>query len=74
MPKQGTQSAFGRAGRRGRKETKRNLGWPENKSFYIPKEALAHFREAVKDGAQLEKDWEALVKKYEKAYPDWARL
>ena len=71
MPKQGTQKAHSDApGEEAVKETKRNLGWPENKSFYIPKEVLAHFREAVKNGAQLEKDWEALVKKYEKAFPD----
>src|SRR5205085_3268574 len=43
--------------------------WPENRSFYVPKEALTRFREAVKTGAKLEKDWDALVKKYEKANP-----
>jgi len=25
------------------KETKRHLGWPEDKQFYVPDEALAHF-------------------------------
>jgi transketolase len=52
------------------KETKRNLGWDENKHFYVPKEVSAHFREAIKRGAQLEKDWDALVKKYEKTHGD----
>jgi transketolase len=71
MPKQGTSKAHSDApGEEAVRETKRNLGWDENKQFYIPKEALAHFREAVKRGAQLEKDWEALVKKYEKANPE----
>jgi transketolase len=70
MPKQGTSKAHSDApGEEAVKETKRNLGWDENKNFYIPKEALAKFREAVRNGAKFEKDWEALVKKYEKANP-----
>jgi transketolase len=71
MPKQGTSKAHSDApGEEAVKETKRNLGWDENKHFYIPKEVLTHFREAVKTGAKLEKDWEALVKKYGKEFPD----
>lgn len=71
MPKQGTSKAHSDApGEEAVKETKRNLGWPENKSFYVPKEALAHFRQAVKTGAKLEKDWNETVKKYEKANPE----
>ena len=71
MPKQGTSKAHSDApGVDAVKETKRNLGWPEDKSFFVPKEALAHFREAVKNGARLEKDWDALVKKYEKMHGD----
>ncbi|MEK7857286.1 MAG: transketolase, partial [Acidobacteriota bacterium] len=71
MPKQGTSKAHSDApGADAVRETKRNLDWPENKSFFIPKEVLSHFRSAVKSGAKLEKDWEAAVKKYEKAFPD----
>jgi transketolase len=71
MPKQGTSKAHSDApGLDAVKETKRNLGWPEDKSFYIPKEVLSHFRQAVKNGAKLEKNWDALVKKYEKANPE----
>jgi len=71
MPKQGTSKAHSDApGEEAVRETKRNLGMPEDKSFYIPKEVLAHFREAVKTGAKLEKDWDAAIKKYEKAYPE----
>jgi transketolase len=71
MPKQGTNKAHSDApGEEAVKETKRNLGWDENKHFYVPKEASAHFREAIKRGAQYEKDWEALVKKYEKEFGD----
>jgi transketolase len=71
MPKQGTSKAHSDApGDDAVKETKRNLGWPESKSFYIPKEVLSHFRTAVKRGAQLEKEWEASVKEYSKAFPE----
>ncbi|HEV7643166.1 MAG TPA: transketolase [Pyrinomonadaceae bacterium] len=75
MPKQGTSKAHSDApGADAVKETKRNLGWPENKSFYIPKEVLTHFRTAIKDGAAREKDWEALVKKYAKAHPNLGEI
>ncbi len=71
LPKQGTSKAHSDApGEEAVRETKRNLGWPEDKQFYIPKEALSHFREAVKNGAALEKDWNTLVKQYEKANPE----
>lgn len=71
MPKQGTNKAHSDApGEEAVKETKRNLGWDENKHFYVPKEALAVFREAVKTGAKLEKEWEALIKTYEKEFPE----
>ena len=71
MPKAGTSKAHSDApGEEAVRETKRNLGWDENKHFYVPKEASAHFREAIKRGAKLEKDWDALVKKYEKTHGD----
>ena len=71
MPKQGTNKAHSDApGEEAVRETKRNLGWPEDKHFFIPKEVLAHFRQAVKNGAKFEKEWEAAVKKYEKAFPE----
>ncbi|MEO8650522.1 MAG: transketolase [Acidobacteriota bacterium] len=75
MPKQGTSKAHSDApGADAVKETKRNLDWPENKSFYIPKEALAHFRMAVKKGAKLEKDWNDAIKRYDKAFPAEGKL
>jgi transketolase len=74
MPKQGTSKAHSDApGLEAVKETKRNLGWPEDKQFLIPKEALTHFRQAVKNGARIEKEWLAMVRKYEKEYADLGR-
>lgn len=70
MPAEGTNKAHSDApGEAAVRETKRNLGWPEKKQFFVPKEALTHFRKAVKQGAAYEKEWNALFKLYEKAYP-----
>src|SRR5215204_4091417 len=69
MPTQGTRKAHSDApGEDAVKETKRHLGWPEDKQFYIPEEALAHFREAIEHGEQLEADWRAMIEKYGESY------
>src|SRR5687767_1743556 len=34
--------------------TKRALGWPEDRTFYVPEKALGQFRHAVERGAELE--------------------
>lgn len=71
MPKQGTSKAHSDApGEEAVRETKRNLGMPEDKSFYVPKEVATHMRSAVKNGAALHRDWDKLVAKYEKANPE----
>ena len=69
MPTQGTRKAHSDApGEDAVREAKRHLGWPEDKQFYIPEEALAHFREAVPNGEKLEAEWHALVEQYEEKY------
>src|SRR5689334_25153228 len=74
MPTQGTRKAHSDApGEEAVRETKRHLGWPEDKQFYIPDEALAHYREAVPRGEQLEAEWHELEKKYDEAHPDDAK-
>jgi transketolase len=71
MPTAGTRKAHSDApGEEAVRETKRHLGWPEDKKFYIPDEALAHFREAIERGAQREEEWNALVEKYEQEHED----
>ncbi len=52
--------------------TKRNLGWPEDKTFYVPDEALAHMRESVEEGNRAEQAWNELFAKYEEAHPELA--
>ncbi len=53
--------------------TKRNLGWPEDKTFFIPEEALRVFRKAVPQGEALEAAWRTKVDSYRAAFPDLAR-
>ncbi len=53
--------------------TKRALGWPEDKTFYVPDDALHHFREAVPRGDGLELEWRARFDAYRAAFPDLAR-
>ena len=75
MPTQGTRKAHSDApGEEAVRETKKHLGWPEDKQFYIPEEALAHFREAVPRGEQLEAEWRELVGKYTEANPEDGEL
>jgi transketolase len=70
MPTQGTRKAHSDApGEDAVKETKRHLGWPEDKQFYIPEQALAHFREAIQRGEQFEAEWNELVSKFEQSHP-----
>jgi transketolase len=74
MPTQGTRKALSDApGEDAVKETKRHLGWPEDKQFYIPEEALAHFRQAIQHGEQFEAEWHELVETYEQQHPEEAK-
>src|SRR5918912_261642 len=69
MPTAGTRKAHSDApGEEAVRETKRALGWPEDKDFYIPDEALAEFRKAVEKGEQAEQEWNSLVSDYETRY------
>ena len=54
------------------KATKRALGWPLEPAFYIPDEALAHFREALQRGRAREAQWQAQFDAYAAAHPELA--
>src|SRR5213075_1575995 len=74
MPTSGTRKAHSDPpGEEAVRETKRHLGWPEDNQFFIPDEALTHFRKAVDRGAKYESDWNELVDKYEAKHPDMAK-
>ena len=44
--------------------TKRALGWPEDRAFFVPDEALRRFREAVERGGQREAEWRRRIAAY----------
>ncbi len=54
------------------KLAKRNLGWPQSPSFYIPEKALGHFRKALTKGKKAQAEWESLLSKYARAFPELA--
>jgi transketolase len=71
--KQGTAEAHGEPlGEDEVKATKEALGWPLEPAFYIPAEALAHFRQAVAHGQECEAEWQKRFAAYAQAYPDLA--
>ncbi len=71
MPSAGTRKAHSDApGEAAVRETKRHLGWPEDKQFYVPEEAQAHFGEAIDRGAKLESEWRGLVQEYQQKHPE----
>ncbi|MFQ5840073.1 MAG: transketolase [Candidatus Methylomirabilales bacterium] len=54
------------------RRTKEQLGWPPDRSFYIPEEARARFRQALDRGKEWEEEWSAAFQAYARAYPDLA--
>lgn len=52
--------------------TKEALGWDPDQSFYVPEEALAHFRSEEKRGERDQAEWERRFEGYAKAHPDLA--
>ncbi len=55
------------------RKTKQNLGWPLEPDFLIPEPALAHFREALDQGAKVEAEWNGRLDAYAKAFPELAK-
>ncbi len=53
--------------------TKQALGWPSDQPFFIPEEALGHFRQAVPRGQAQETAWRERFTSYGEAHPDLAR-
>ncbi len=54
--------------------TKEAYGWDPDKHFYVPEEALAHFRRSCERGREIQADWTERLKAYRDAFPDEARL
>jgi transketolase len=72
-PKAGTNKVHGEAlGVEATAATKKFFGFPEDKSFYLPDEALANWRQAIDAGAAYEAEWTKLFEAYKAEYPDLA--
>ena len=52
--------------------TKRNLGWPEQPSFFLPDDAMRHFRSALARGQQARETWQARFDAYARQQHDLA--
>ena len=52
--------------------TKKFFGFPEDQNFYVPDDALANWREAVKRGAAAEAEWNELFAEFKAAFPEQA--
>ena len=56
-PKAGTNKAHGEPlGADAVRQTKKQLNWPEDKSFYVPEDVAKHWLQAVEKGAKEEAD------------------
>jgi transketolase len=70
-PKAGTNKAHGEAlGAENVKATKKNLGWPDDKFFYVPEEARANWDTIKLRGKDAHAAWTAEFEEYSKAYPE----
>jgi transketolase len=54
-------------------KAKQNLGWPLEPPFYIPVDALAHFRSALARGQELEQTWRGTFDAYTRQFPELSR-
>jgi transketolase len=71
--KQDTSSAHGSAlGEDEVRLTKEAYGWDPDKHFYVPDEALAHFRRCCERGQEFEAEWQSRFDSYREAFPEHA--
>jgi len=52
--------------------TKKALGWEHEEAFFVPEDALSHFRSAVQRGARAQSDWRGRFDAWASANPDLA--
>ena len=70
-PRAGTSKVHGEAlGPADTAATKKFYGFPEDKSFYVPDDALANWRKAGERGAKFEAAWKAEFERYAKEFPE----
>jgi transketolase len=54
------------------KLTKEAYGWPTEPPFFVPPQALEHFRETIPRGEQAEQEWNERLGAYSEAHPELA--
>jgi transketolase len=54
------------------KLTKESMGWPSLEPFYVPEDALQHFRRCVERGEEFETQWRERFDAYRQAHPELA--
>ena len=54
------------------KAAKENLDWPVEPPFFVPTEALDHFRQAIETGKAQQAAWQTRLDAYAAAYPELA--
>ncbi len=73
--KQDTSSAHGSPlGEDEVRLTKEAYGWDPDKHFYVPPEALEHFRRCCERGRELEAEWDERFNAYREQFADQAKL
>jgi len=55
------------------KLTKKQLGWPADKKFFIPDDVLKYFRKAEKKGQERFEHWETMFKEFSNYEPESAQ-
>jgi transketolase len=53
--------------------TKEVYGWDPDKQFYVPREALDHFRRCVERGDELVAEWKQRLNSYSETHPELAQ-
>jgi transketolase len=54
------------------RRTKEIMGWPAEPAFFVPEDALAHWRTALDRGAALESEWQECWTRYTADHPEQA--
>jgi transketolase len=72
-PKQDSYKAHGSPlGEEDVRKTKEAYGWDPDEDFYVPDEALAHFRRCCERGPEVQAEWEERFRAYRDQYSEEA--
>lgn len=73
-PRQDSEKAHGEPlGKENVLITKKNYNWPSTEPFFVPEEALAHWRKTKERGAKQHAEWNGKWNAYKSAFPDDAK-